>query len=150
MKAQVLFRVKCSTELSKMVRIVGNNPQLRNWNPGFKLITNNEIYPIWYSDYALEVELNQLVEFKLIITYGLQFILGMRYGDIYINIKISYCFNIYNIKRKFQILNLNQINILESTRKVFIQLNDKLYDSNDDSDSEQESNGNSLLQDEII
>ncbi|CAD8073190.1 unnamed protein product [Paramecium sonneborni] len=160
MSAQVLFRVKCSTEFSQMVSIVGNNQQLGNWNPqqGFKLITNNEMYPIWFSDFALEVELNQLVEFKLIITDGqnsfwecgenrrLQ-IQGQKLVVVLTyNIPSLY---IYNIKRIFSDTDLSTITI-GRTRKVSIQLKDKLYDSDDDSDSEQESDVNSLFQDEIV
>ncbi|CAD8133524.1 unnamed protein product [Paramecium pentaurelia] len=160
MSAQVLFRVKCSTEFSQMVRIVGNTPQLGNWNPqqGFKLITNNEMYPIWYSDYALEVELNQLVEFKIIITDGCNSL--WEFGEnrflqiqgqklvVVLTYNIPSIF-IYNIKRIFSDTDLTTI-VQGRTRKVSIQLKDKLYDSDDDSDSEQESDINSLFEDEII
>ncbi|CAD8176000.1 unnamed protein product [Paramecium octaurelia] len=160
MSAQVLFRVKCSTEFSQMVRIVGNTPQLGNWNPqqGFKLITNNEMYPIWYSDYALEVELNQLVEFKIIITDGYNSfwecgenrsiqIQGQKLVVV-LTYNLPSVF-IYNIKRIFSDSDLTTI-AQGRTRKVSIQLKDKLYDSDDDSDSEQDSDVNSLFQDEII
>ncbi|CAK61494.1 unnamed protein product (macronuclear) [Paramecium tetraurelia] len=159
MSAQVLFRVKCSTEFSQMVRIVGNSSQLGNWNPqlGFKLMTNNEMYPIWYSDFALEVELDQLVEFKLIITDGLNSfwecgenrclqIQGQKMVVI-LTYNMPSIF-IYSIKR---IISDNDLATIAQgrIRKVSLQLQDKLYDSDDDSDSDQESDANSIFQDEI-
>ncbi|CAD8063231.1 unnamed protein product [Paramecium primaurelia] len=160
MSAQVLFRVKCSTEFSQMVRIVGNSSQLGNWNPqqGFKLITNNEMYPIWYSDFALEVELNQLVEFKLIITDGFNSFWECgenRYLQIQgqkMVVVLTYnmpSIFIYNLKRIFSDNDLTTI-AQGRTRKVSLQLQDKLFDSDDDSDSDQESDVNSIFQDEII
>ncbi|CAD8083639.1 unnamed protein product [Paramecium sonneborni] len=160
MSAQVLFRVKCSTEYRQMVSIVGNTTQLGNWNPqqGFKLITNKEMYPIWFGDFALEFELNQIVEFKLIITDGnnqfwecgenrfLQ-IQGQKLVVV-LTYNIPSIF-IYNIKRIFSDKDLSTITF-ESTRKVSIQFQENLYDSEDNSDSEQESDVNSLFQDEII
>lgn len=52
MSAILLFRVKCHTEFTQSVIIVGNRPELGNWDPkkGLKLNTSHEMYPLWTLD----------------------------------------------------------------------------------------------------
>ncbi|CAD8168546.1 unnamed protein product [Paramecium pentaurelia] len=158
MSAQVLFRVACQTQISQTVYIVGNNSALGNWNPqnGFKLITNSEQYPLWVNEQPLEVEPNQILEFKIVICDGInsQWEIG---ANRLIQISgqkliVILTFNspsliIHNIRRLFS--NTDLTNITESTaRKISIQLQQKLYDSDEDSDQEIESEENSQFYDE--
>ncbi|CAD8081677.1 unnamed protein product [Paramecium sonneborni] len=157
MNAQILFRVLCPTKFSQRVYLVGNNPILGDWNPqnGIKLITNSDMYPIWINELPLEIEQNQILEFKIVIIDDIN-----SQWEIGANRLIQICsqkmivvltFNsssliINNIKNYCQIL--IQLILLTNTRKISIQLQEKLYDSDEDSDQELESDENSLFYDE--
>ncbi|CAK69990.1 unnamed protein product (macronuclear) [Paramecium tetraurelia] len=158
MSAQVLFRVVCPTQLSQTVIIVGNNSALGNWNPlnGFKLSTSPDTYPVWMNEDALEVEPNEILEFKIVISDGINFqweIGANRLIQILSQkMVVILTFDqqpliIHNIRRLFS--NTDLTNITESNaRKISIQLQEKLYDSDEDSDQELESDENSQFYDE--
>ncbi|CAD8160411.1 unnamed protein product [Paramecium octaurelia] len=158
MSAQVLFRVVCQTQISQSVYIVGNNSALGDWNPqnGFKLITNSEQYPLWIGEKPLEVEPNLILEFKIVICDGKnsQWEIGANrlIQILSQQVIVILTFNspsiiIHNIRRLFS--NNDLTNITESTaRKVSIHLQEKLYDSDEDSDQEIESEENSQFYDE--
>ncbi|CAD8061787.1 unnamed protein product [Paramecium primaurelia] len=158
MSAQVLFRVVCPTQLSQNVTIVGNHSALGNWNPqnGFKLITSPDTYPVWMNEYPLEVEPNEILEFKLVISNGInsQWEIGVNRLLQILSQKMIVVLTfdqplliIHNIRRLFS--NNDLTNITESkARKISIQLQEKLYDSDEDSDQELESDDNSQFYDE--
>ncbi|CAD8080260.1 unnamed protein product [Paramecium sonneborni] len=158
MSAQILFRVICPTQFTQTVLIVGNNPQLGDWNPqnGIKLITTPEMYPVWINELPLEVEPNQILEFKIVINDGINFQWEIGANKLIQIISqktiVVLTFNqpsliIHNIRKLFS--NTDLTNITESSaRKISIQLQEKLYDSDEDSDEELISDENSLFYDE--
>ncbi|CAD8071217.1 unnamed protein product [Paramecium sonneborni] len=74
MAIKLNFKVRCETTLSESVCIVGSVKELGLWNPSnsLQLSTNPDIYPFWVGNICVDVNENQLIEFKAIITQGHQ------------------------------------------------------------------------------
>ena len=74
---RLAFQVHCNqTQPGEQVVVVGNTPRLGSWEPhqGVKLVTADEIYPVWHSTESLSVrELlqglteSQKLEYKFLI-----------------------------------------------------------------------------------
>jgi len=48
-RSVIFFRVKTLTELSQVVKVCGNVPELGSWNPhnAITLCTEESVYPTW-------------------------------------------------------------------------------------------------------
>lgn len=55
MQCEIKFEVVCKTDIGQSVCVVGNIPQLGNWNSraGIPLKTDEDNYPTWYSETPL-------------------------------------------------------------------------------------------------
>ncbi|CAD8171653.1 unnamed protein product [Paramecium pentaurelia] len=153
MNTQVFFRIYCKTQFSQHVKVVGNEPQLGNWNPskGLQLLTNESMYPIWFTDYPLELLAYSKLEFKVVIiddqncyweccpnremnVQSLKQIVIVNYDNPSIQV-----LGIKSLVSEVELPNIEQ----NRARKVSIQVQD--YMSYTDSDSEDQNSKKSQL-----
>ena len=61
------FRVSADTEIGQRIKIVGEGPQLGNWDPdqGIELKTSSEDYPVWKNINALTIPWSKLTFWSL-------------------------------------------------------------------------------------
>jgi len=71
--ASVSFQIQVETQFGDEVYICGSCPELGSWVPAFskKLMTNKEIYPIWFTDVQFPVDGNT-IKYKYLIRHATQ------------------------------------------------------------------------------
>ncbi|CAD8168735.1 unnamed protein product [Paramecium octaurelia] len=153
MNTQVFFRIYCKTQFYQRVKVVGNKPQLGNWNPtyGLQLLTNESMYPLWFTDYPLELPAYSKLEFKVVIIDDQNCIWEccpnreMNVQSLKQIVIVNYdnpSIQILGIKSLVSEVEFPQIE-QNHARKVSIQLQD--YMSYTDSDSEEQNSKKSEL-----
>ncbi|CAD8073921.1 unnamed protein product [Paramecium sonneborni] len=150
MNTQIFFRISCKTEFNQHVKVVGNIPQLGNWNPqnGLQLLTNEVMYPIWFSDYPLEVSAMVIIDDQNCYWESC-FNRQMKVQSLKQIVILNYdnpSIQVFGIKSLVQELDVPIIE-LKSTRKISIQIQD--YMSYTDSDSEDENSRNSQMTEDL-
>ncbi|KRX00007.1 HAD-like domain [Pseudocohnilembus persalinus] len=67
-ECKIQFELECQTQFKEEVFIVGDIPELGNWNPfnALKMITSQKDYPIWKLPQELIIPTHKKIEFKFI------------------------------------------------------------------------------------
>lgn len=101
--AYIRFKINFDTAPDQRIKIVGDKPELGNWNPreAINLYTTNDLYPLWVTKERIKIKVGLNIDYKYLIfddkdNYNWEYLPAEENRHVLIN--LPYKISIYNEK----------------------------------------------------